>query len=194
MSIDTNIESNDSLVDKDLLSNNFVVSLYQVASKMETNSRSLSKGAEKREKELEESWKVINGKKYKVQREDLVGIYRNMALVSTLLLATSVAASVAGTALSTAGGMAVTGKLLGDLGNVVSNQGTTVANNVSGIYTQNANSLVEEFSQRSQKVWEGDKRKEETHKNELSELKTTSQRAIEDALNKASTVYSTVRV
>jgi|GEM_PF-1485838 len=173
----------------DVLSDNFIVSLYQVSSKMEDNAHSFVKGSEKREKDLEDTWKVSNNKKYKLQKEDLVTIYKNMSYVASALLVVSVAASVGGAVLS-AGTAANTGKLLSDIGNLSSNQGNTISQHVSGIYTQNTNSLIEELTQRSQKTWEGDKRDNESRKQELSELKNKINSGTQAAMEKAATAYS----
>lgn len=171
------------------LSDNFIVSLYQVSGKMEDNAHSFVRGADQREKDLEETWKITNKKKADLQRHELAQISKNMAYVSSVLLVVSVAASVGGTALAM-GAHANTGKLIGDLGNLVSNQGNTVAQHVSGIYSQTTNSLVEELTQRSQKTWEGDKRDNETRKTELNELKSKINNGTQAAMEKAAMAYS----
>lgn len=171
------------------LSDNFIVSLYQVSASMENNAHAFVEGANKREKDLEDNWKVTNAKKAHLQKEDLAGIYRNMAIVSTLLLVISVGASVGGTILS-AGANPQTGKLLSDVGSLASNQGNTVAQNVSAIYTQNTNSLIETLGQNAQKVWEADKRDNETRKEDLNGLKRKINDGTQAAMEKAATAYS----
>lgn len=172
---------------------NFIVDTFEMASKMEEHAQKYGTNANSREKELEELWKVSNRKKQEKQLE-LSRSYQTMAFVSSALLVTSLACQIASIAVQSQAAnndlQRNVADLLNSLGDRGSSFGSKMADNISQSQTTTTNSLIDELSLNSQKIWEADKRTNETRKEELKNLKEKLNSSIRDLLEKTSVAYS----
>ena len=172
---------------------NFIVGVYDICSRMEDKAEKFIKSANEREKDLEEIWKTTNHKKQQKQQE-LAQNYKVMAYVSTALMVTSMACTASSFVMQTQPGSSDLTKQLADLLNSLGDKGTNfaskTADNLSTHSTQNTNALIEELTQNATKVWEADKRTNETRKEELKNLKEKLNGATRDSLDKTSVAYS----
>ncbi len=174
------------------LNGNFVVDTYMFVSKMEESSQKYISSAGEREKDLEELWKTSNKKKQGKQLE-LAQHYKMMAFVSSAFLVTSLACQIASITVQAQAATDLQRQmadLLNNFGDKGSSFGSKVADNISTCQVTTTNSLVDELSLHSQKIWEADKRTNETRKEELKNLKEKLNNSIRDLLEKTSMSYS----
>lgn len=187
------LESTHSIEDKSQWPENFIVKTFMIASGMEDKAEKYLKSSNEREKDLEETWKATNQKKQKKQQE-LAANYKIMAYTSTALMVVSMATTVGGAIVNAHPGLDDVTKraadLLSSVGDKASSFGSKIADNVSSSTSQNTNALIEELSQNAQKVWEQDKRTNETRKEELKNLKEKLSGATRDATDKVGAAYT----
>jgi hypothetical protein len=171
---------------------NFVVDTYMFVSKMEEVSQKYITSAGDREKDLEELWKTSNKKKQQKQLE-LAHNYKMMAFVSTAFLVTSLACQVGSISLHSQAQTDLqkqAADLLNSFGDKGSSFGSRVADNISTQQVTSTNSLIDELALNSTKIWEADRRSNETRKEELKNLKEKLNNSIRDLLEKTSMSYS----
>lgn len=174
------------------LNGNFVVDTFQIVSKMEDICDGYISSAGEREKDLQALWEASNRKKQEKQLE-LAKNYQIMAFVSLAFLVTSLACQIASIAVQSQANTDLqrhTAELLNSFGDKGSSFGSKVADNISTSQVTNTNSLIDELSLNSQKIWEADKRTNETRKEELKNLKEKLNSSIRDLLEKTSISYS----
>ena len=171
---------------------NFIVDTYQFVSKMEESSQRYITSAGDREKDLEELWKTSNKKKQEKQLE-LAKNYHMMAFVSSAFLVTSLACQIASIVMQTQANTDLqikTADLLNSFGDKGSSFGSKVADNISTSQITTTNSLIDELSLNSSKIWEQDRSNNNTRKEELKNLKEKLNNSIRDLLEKTSISYS----
>jgi len=174
-------------------SKNFLIEANAILSRMEDQVEEYIKSGNEKEKDLEAIWKQTNQSKQQKQHE-VAKVYKTMAFVSAALLVTSAACSIGSVALSSRAGITDLDKqaadLLASLGNNGTSFGSRVADNLSQNSTQNTSALIEELTQNSTKVWESDKRTNESRKEALKSLLTDMQNAKASMIDKSGGAFS----
>ena len=170
---------------------NFILTTIKFAEEMEESAQKYVKGVREKGKDLENSWQV--SKKTISQKQlELAQQSKYMTWATTVLLVTTVAASVGSNVILAGAGGAnnATGNLLGSIGQILSNQGNTVATNIGAMYSTPVNAAIGELTDKSQKIWESDKRANESREESLKSLQEKASSATQSATERLGQAFS----
>lgn len=170
---------------------NFTVQVFEITSKMKESAEKYAKSANEREKDLEEIWKTSNREKQKLQLE-LSAHSKNMAVISGLLLVTSIAFQIAAVRLTApiANGDVDYAKLSQEIGKSLTDSGSRIADQLSSSYTNQTNVQAETWQLAAQKVWDSDKQDFKSRSEEIKTLKQKVDDGLQSAIDKTGAAYS----